>query len=189
MHTTNLLRGDKVRLTTLSEDDLPTLAAWYEDAEFARLIDAVPALPKALPDWREWLNESRKAHNGYVLAIRRLEDNVLIGYLEIDDILWTHGTAWLGIGIGDRAHWGQGYGSEALQLALKFAFHELNLYRVQATVFDYNPRSQTMFKKAGFQQEGSFRDFLNRDGQRHDMLLYGLLRHEWEATLVSEKSS
>ncbi len=188
MPTSQLLHGAHVRLTALNEDDLPTLSAWYEDVEFARLIDAVPALPKPLPDWREWLDESRKAQNGFVLAIRRQDDNLLLGHLEINDILWPHGAAWLGIGIGDRAHWGQGYGSEALQLALKFAFHELNLYRVQATVFEYNSRSQAMFKKAGFQQEGSFREFLNRDGQRYDMLLYGLLRREWEATLKSENS-
>ncbi|MBN2007175.1 MAG: GNAT family N-acetyltransferase [Anaerolineae bacterium] len=66
---------------------------------------------------------------------------------------------------------------------------ELNLYRVQATVFDYNPRSRAMFKKAGFQQEGAFRDFLSRDGQRHDMLLYGLLRREWETALRPEDSN
>jgi RimJ/RimL family protein N-acetyltransferase len=87
----------------------------------------------------------------------------------------------LGIGIGERTLWGQGYGFEASQLALEFAFHELNLHRVQVTVFSYNKRSQALFEKLGFRQEGVFREFLERDGQRHDMFLYGLLRQEWQA--------
>jgi RimJ/RimL family protein N-acetyltransferase len=38
-----------------------------------------------------------------------------------------------------------------------------------------------LLEKLGFRREGVFRDFLERDGERHDMLLYGLLRPEWRA--------
>jgi len=38
-----------------------------------------------------------------------------------------------------------------------------------------------VYEKAGFRREGVFREFLPRDGQLHDMYLYGLLRREWEA--------
>jgi RimJ/RimL family protein N-acetyltransferase len=85
------------------------------------------------------------------------------------------------IAIGDPANWGQGYGYEAAQLALAFAFDELNLHRVTTTVFSYNERSIALVEKLGFRTEGAFREFLHRDGRRHDMLLYGLLRPEWEA--------
>ena len=69
----------------------------------------------------------------------------------------------------------------ALRLLLRFAFDELNLYRVQLTVFSYNPRAIRLYEKLGFRHEGTFREFVQRDGARHDMLLYGLLRQEWEA--------
>jgi len=88
--------------------------------------------------------------------------------------------AWLAIGLGPD-HWDQGYGQEAMRLLLAFGFQELNLYRVQLTVFSYNPRAIRVYEKLGFQREGVFRQALHRDGQRHDMLLYGLLRPEWEA--------
>jgi RimJ/RimL family protein N-acetyltransferase len=48
-------------------------------------------------------------------------------------------------------------------------------------VFSYNLRSLTLFEKLGFQREGVFPEFLQRDGRRHDMILFGLLCHEWEA--------
>ena len=55
------------------------------------------------------------------------------------------------------------------------------MHRVTITVFGYNERSMALAEKAGFQREGVFRERLQRDGKRYDMLLYGLLRREWEA--------
>ena len=52
---------------------------------------------------------------------------------------------------------------------------------MQATVFSYNQPSMQLLTSVGFQREGVYREFLQRDGQRHDMYLFGLLRHEWEA--------
>jgi RimJ/RimL family protein N-acetyltransferase len=111
--------------------------------------------------------------------VRPLDENTLLGFVEIDGILWPHQVGWLSIAIGDPAHWGRGFGTEAMQLLLTFAFDELNLHRVQLTVFSYNERAIALYEKIGFQREGTFREFLRRDGLRHDMHLYGLLRREW----------
>jgi RimJ/RimL family protein N-acetyltransferase len=66
-----------------------------------------------------------------------------------------------------------------MTLALDFAFKELNLHRIQLTVYSYNTRAIRMYEKLGFQLEGNYREYLLRDGQHYDMLLYGLLSHEW----------
>ncbi|MCZ7546462.1 MAG: GNAT family N-acetyltransferase [Anaerolineae bacterium] len=79
------------------------------------------------------------------------------------------------------AQLGQGYGRAAIALALAFAFDELNLHRVQLTVFSYNTRAIALYEGLGFRREGVYREFLHRDGARHDMLLYGLLAREWRA--------
>ncbi|MBL7064270.1 MAG: GNAT family N-acetyltransferase [Anaerolineae bacterium] len=65
----------------------------------------------------------------------------LIGYVELDGIIWPHSVCGFSVAIGDRANWGKGYGYEAARLALAFAFDELNLHRVTATVFSNNERS------------------------------------------------
>ena len=174
-----LLRGERVKLTALTEDDLTTIAPWYENTHFLRLLDARPAHPQTVTKLKDWLQEADKAENGFLLGIRLLEGSRLIGFIELDDILWTHQTGWLGIGIGEPDYWDQGYGQEVIGLALAFAFDELNLHRVQLTVFDYNQRAIALYEKLGFRHEGTFREFLHRDGQRYDMHLYGLLRREW----------
>jgi RimJ/RimL family protein N-acetyltransferase len=177
----NLLRGTTVHLTALTKDDLSTIAGWYHNAEFLRLFDARPAYPRGEADLARWLEEQHKEPNAFLFGIRLLDSDDLIGYVALDGIEWSHQVGWLTIGIGDRANWGRGYGHEAARLALKFAFHELNLHRVQLTVFSYNERAIALYEKLGFQREGAFREFLHRDGQRYDMYLYGLLRQEWQA--------
>ncbi len=183
MNLQTLLRGTRVQLTALTQDDLPVIAGWYQDTEFMRLLDATPAHPKSVESLRAWLDDAQKASDGYLFGIRLLDDNTLIGFIELDGILWTHGTAWFSIAIGMREYWEQGYGTEAARLALTFAFQESNMHRVQATVFSYNRRSMAMFERLGFRREGAFREFLHRDGQRYDMLLYGILRREFERAL------
>ncbi len=183
MNLQTLLRGTRVQLTALTQDDLPIVAAWYQDTEFMRLLDATPAHPKTAESLRTWLDDAQKASDGYLFGIRLLDDDALIGFIELDGILWTHGNAWFSIAISPREYWEQGYGTEAARLALTYAFQELNMHRVQATVFSYNRRSMAMFERLGFRHEGAFREFLHRDGQRYDMLLYGILRREFERPL------
>jgi RimJ/RimL family protein N-acetyltransferase len=61
---------------------------------------------------------------------------------------------------GQHCHWGKGYGYEAMQLVLRFAFDELNLHRVQLTVFSYNERVIVLYEKLGFQHKGKYREYL-----------------------------
>ena len=177
----DLLNGTRVRLTALTKDDLPTVVQWHQDPLFLRMFDSRVAMPKTPATLATWLEEQHKANDAFVFAIRSHADE-LLGYIEIEGIAWAHGTAWLAYCIGEAAQRGKGYATEAVQLALQFVFHELNLHRIQATVFSYNQPSMRLLQKLGFQREGTYREFLHRDGQRYDMHLYGLLRREWEAS-------
>lgn len=178
----DLFRGRVVRLAAMTEGDLPTLAAWQQDAGFLRLLDAKPAHPRTQAQLAEWLQQEQKSSENFLFAIRPLHGDELLGFVTVGEILWSHRSAWLTIAIGAPSNRGRGYGSDALRLALRFAFQELNLRRVQLTVFAYNRRAIDVYERLGFQQEGIFREALERDGRTHDMYLYGMLRREWEAS-------
>lgn len=180
MTVAKLLQGEKVRLATLTLTDLPKLVKWYQYSDFLRLLDARPAAPQTEEILAKWLEERQQATDGFLFGVRLQETDELVGWVEFEGILWTHQVSWICIGIGEQQHWGKGYGLEAMQLALQFAFAELNLYRVQLTTFSYNQRAIALYEKLGFHREGIYREFLQRDGQRYDMYLYGLLRPEWE---------
>jgi len=179
MHTSNILQGEHIRLTALTLEDIPRFAPWYQDAGFMRLFAAVPANPKSEPELKEWLEERHKDPNGFIFAIRPAAGDDLLGFAELDGILWPHQVGGVAIAIGDAENQGKGYGREAMELLLRFAFMELNLHRLQLTAFSYNARAVALYESLGFRREGVFREFLQRDGRRHDMVLFGLLRHEW----------
>jgi len=178
-----LLQGELVRLVAANaEKDAERFAQWSRDSEYARQLDSEPALPpsakRAKEDIQKWMeNESP---NNFGFMIRTLADDRLIGFIGLDGIRWTHGDTFVGIGIGDPEYRGNGYGTDAMCVILRYAFTELNLHRVSLDVFEYNSRAIRSYEKAGFVVEGRQRQALNRDGRRWDVIFMGILREDWE---------
>lgn len=184
--TANPLHGERLRLAAIDLDqDLPAIAAWSRDTEFLRLLQTNTIRPWTVPELKKWiaedLGDDEPKDTAYAFVIRRLSDDRVLGTLDLMISEWSHRDAWIGIGLGDRATWSQGYGTEAMRLLLRFAFGELNLHRVTLSVFGYNPRAIRSYEKVGFVHEGAQRERLRRDGHRHDLLIMGLLRSEWQA--------
>lgn len=180
MRMAELLVGERVRLSAFRKDDEPTIARWYEDAGFMRLLDGGIARPGGEEQVHEMLDEWRKSQRDVAFAVRRLGDDALVGMAAVEEIQWNHRTAWISLGLGPE-FWDQGLGTEVVALLLRYAFDELNLHRLSLSVFAYNERAQAVYRRAGFRQEGTWREALLRDGQRYDMLLMGILEHEWRA--------
>lgn len=176
----DLLRGKNLYLTTLKEEDLPIFEAWYNNIAFLRVYDMIAAFPKSQAELQDMLKDIRQAHDRYIFAVRSKSDNNLVGVTGFENILWNNGTAVIYIGIGDASSRGKGFGTEALALTMEFGFQELNLHRIQLNVLSYNEPAVKLYEKLGFKKEGTYREFIHRDGKRYDMYLYGILRPEWD---------
>ncbi len=180
----DLYRGKLVRLTSESPEAAAVLEmTGQRDTEFHRLADDSPVLLLSSRQQNEKLQkriELEPDDGYYFFSIRTLETNRLIGVtmLRVD---WMHADAILGIAIAERDYWSKGFGADALQLMLQYAFFELNLRRVTLGVSDYNPRARTSYQKAGFKDEGVFRGDGLREGQRSDSYIMSILREEWRA--------
>ncbi|MDA8343951.1 MAG: GNAT family protein [Thermaerobacter sp.] len=177
---TDPLKGTRIFLTSFLDEDVAQMNAWREDGEYLRLLDAEPAYP-GMPSAFTQLLGAAKSGFAFPFALRSIEDRRMVGYASLDGILWSQGSAWLTLAIGRKEDRGKGYGREAMDLLLDFAFDELNLRRVSLTVFSYNAPAIRLYEGLGFVREGSFREFLARDGALHDMHLYGMLRREWRS--------
>ena len=168
-----------MRLAAPSPEDAPALARWSEDAEYQRLLDVRPVRPIS-PDMAAERDKARRSEPGLVeFRLRTLSDDRLIGFIALYAVDWSNQTARLAMGIGEPAYRGKGYGADALQLILRYAFDELNLHRVGAEVASYNARALYVLERGGFRREGGVREAVQRDGQRWDLVLLGILRREW----------
>lgn len=178
----DIFTGKLVRLSAYDVEEMTrTSSRWIQNSEYQRLISSSPfpmrswnAVSKEL---EEEVGELSPA--GYFFSIRTLAEDRLIGDLNLDVINWSGRDAFVGLGIGETEYWGKGYGTDVMNVLLRFAFSEINLRRVTLTVFEYNPRAIRSYEKAGFRHEGRLRKVLNKEGKRWDVLFMGILREEW----------
>jgi RimJ/RimL family protein N-acetyltransferase len=180
----DIFKGELVRLSAFDPEELSkAYTGWTRDSELTRLFDAGASVlhsAKAGKDFFEKMVKEDTPANHF-FSIRKLDDNRLLGDINLDVINnWNSRDAFVGLGIGDRNDWGKGYGTDAMNIILRFAFTELNLHRVTLTVFEYNPRAIRSYEKVGFCHEGRLRSILLRDGKRWDMLYMGILAEDWK---------
>jgi RimJ/RimL family protein N-acetyltransferase len=180
-----LNQGERVILTAPDpEKDAEILAGWTNDPAYLRSLSAQPAYPQAPFLIKKQIEEAEKATEASGaqswFAIRLRQDERLIGFLRFDWLLWSNGTANLQIGIGQAADRSQGYGGEALEIALRYAFHELNLFHLRAVVAGHNTGGLRFFTRARFSEEARQRQRIRRDGQCWDLIWLGLHRQTWE---------
>lgn len=168
-----------------AERDAETVSCWTHDPDFLRLTETGSGQPLAPAQVREAFESDRKKggmQSAYTFVIRGRTDNRLLGTVKLYSIGWAHGFARLQLAIGDPADRGQGYGSEALALILRFAFDELNLFRVAATTCSYNGGALRWLERSGFVTEVRQREAIMRAGKRWDHIHMAILRPEWEAS-------
>ncbi len=177
----NLFEGQLVRLTQLQRDDLPLFRQWFRDYEFVSLLNPETIVPITDEAEDEWYENAIKSKEDFFFAIRTLSDNQLIGSCGLFHISAKNRCATLGIGIGDKDYQGKGFGTDTMQVLLRFAFQERNLNRVQLEVFAFNSRAIRTYEKVGFVHEGVRRQAVFREGRYHDVLMMAILREEWLA--------
>ncbi len=102
----------------------------------------------------------------------------MIGIAGLYDISWVPRSAEFRIAIGEKEFLGKGFGTEATNLIVKYAFEKLNLNRVHLGVNAEDERANKCYKKAGFFLEGTKREQVYRNGRYYDVNFYSILRSE-----------
>ncbi|NMA61739.1 MAG: GNAT family N-acetyltransferase [Firmicutes bacterium] len=171
--------GEKIRLREYRKEDAALAQAFINDPEVKRNLNPGIPYPLTLGDEEKWVASQTATTDLYNFAIETIDDARYIGGCGINQLDWKNKVATVGIFIGDRSCWNQGYGTDAMRVFLRFMFDQMNLNKVKLSVFSFNERAIAMYKKCGFQQEGRLRQELFRDGEYHDLIIMGILREEF----------
>ena len=182
---TQLFEGRDIRFGPIDYEKDPEIESkWTHDSAFMRMYEINPARPMSAAIVKKQYEKLEKQveedKNLYHFMIRAKEDDRLIGKAVIQWVEWTNGNAWVHLGIGSADDQRKGYGSQALSMLVRFAFAELNLFRLSARVPEYNEPAIALFNKFGFVEEVRRRQALDRDGRRWDLIVFGLLNSEWQ---------
>ncbi len=176
-----MIVGERVRLRPIEREDLPRFVEWFSDPEVRHYL-GMP-LPFSLAQEERWFENMQERLEKQELVMLTIETSkgAHIGNISLFDINWKDRQAELGITIGDKDYWNQGYGTDATQTMLRVAFDNLNLHRVSLRVHADNVRGIRCYEKAGFQREGKLRESVFRGGVYHDMVLMSILKSEYNS--------
>jgi RimJ/RimL family protein N-acetyltransferase len=183
-----MIYGDGIRLRALEKEDLPHFVRWLNDPEVRDHLNLYH--PLSMEDEERWFEEQMKldpVQRPLSIEIQPSgEEWVLVGNCGLVTLDWRTRTAELGIQIGEKTYWNQGYGTRAIQLLLKYGFQTLNLHRLWLRVYASNPRAIRVYQKAGFIHEGTLREGHFQDGRYVDVEIMSVLREEWYARQEKE---
>jgi len=169
----------RIYLRALEPEDYLVTVKWRGDEEIEKMVGGPKYFVSAEKE-KEWVRKVICDNERIVLGICLIDNNKLIGTVNIQEFDWINRSCHVPVLIGDKDEWSKGYATEARMLALRFAFHERNMNRVWATILDTNLASIKMNEKCGLKQEGILRKSVYKDGTYHDQIVMSILREEFD---------
>ncbi len=174
-----LLAGRQVGLRSVTPADCTSrYLRWLQDPEVARFLET-RWTEQTMPGILAFVQQAIQSDDIHLLAIIELASGEHVGNIKIGPIQRHHRYADVSYFIGERSRWGRGYATEAIALAVGFAFERLGLHRLQAGIYASNQASGRALERVGFQLEGVLRHKLRLDDHWEDHMIYGLLREGW----------
>jgi RimJ/RimL family protein N-acetyltransferase len=175
------LSGARVRLRALETRDLDTLIEAYRDFDLQLTTDG-DAPPMSDLQVRELWGGiiSDPGPDLRYFAIEPLEGSAqMVGACSLQHIDMRNRNAELSIFMVSNQGRGQGYGTEAVNLLMDYAFEVVRVDRLHLGVYDFNEAGLRVYERVGFRYEGRHRNALYYDGRYQDEWTMSVLREDW----------
>jgi RimJ/RimL family protein N-acetyltransferase len=172
------IKGKKVTLRAIEEEDLPLLHKWANDPELWYQLGGWH-FPSSMDYMKNWFYALRSDTLNQKFAIDACGPG-LIGTVSLVEIDWKNNHAFHGMMIGDKDVRGKGYGTDAIMAIMKYSFEELHLERLDGSMIEYNEMSlNTYLKKCGWKEEGRQRNWYFRKNRYWDRIIVGVTRQDY----------
>lgn len=172
---TIFLRGKKVYLRPFTEADASFFEIWYNDPETRAKI----AAPQPTTNAQALQYAQRNSSDSIWLAVVTCEHNEIIGEIGLLRMFPTWQSSDLTIIIPQDRHQGKGYGTEAIQLMMDYAFGDLGFHRLAIGVVGFNTSALHFYEKNGFRKEGIQEDGYYYHYQYYDFVMMRILKDEF----------
>jgi ribosomal-protein-serine acetyltransferase len=176
----NLKVDHEINLQLIQHQDSSELFQLVENnrihlREWLPWVDSITSSHQYFPIISTWLKQYAD-HNGFNAGIRL--NGKLVGVISLNSIDWYNQQTALGYYLG-AGYEGKGIMTRTVQAVLTYIFLHLRLHRVEVRCGVHNNKSRAIPERLGFRQEGVIRDgeFLN--DHYHDLVVYGMLSHDW----------
>jgi ribosomal-protein-alanine N-acetyltransferase len=173
-----LIELERLRLRSMHLNDAERYLGWFSAKEVQQFLSGL-ACPKDIEEASRFIENMNgryfKSKLTICWGIALKESDELVGRIELCRFV-RQSMAEVAYSISQE-HWNKGYMTEALQGTVKFGFQKMGLHRIQATVVPENIASVKALCKAGFSQEGLFRQY-NYGNEFRDTLMMSILKDD-----------
>ncbi|MCI5713382.1 MAG: UDP-4-amino-4,6-dideoxy-N-acetyl-beta-L-altrosamine N-acetyltransferase [Lachnospiraceae bacterium] len=172
-----MLDGEKIYLLPISRKDTENVIRWRNEPYVQdKFIYREKFTKESHEKWLEAMVDTGKVTQ---FIIYTKAERKAIGSVYLRDINQKDKRAEFGIFIGEKEYWGKGFGNEATKLILNYAFRTLCLHKVMLRVFASNKRAIRSYEKAGFVQEGYFKDEVKIGNEYYDIIFMAILSNTY----------
>jgi len=173
-----MLTTDRLQLEPIGPEHLDNTRRWANDPDLnAAILRSLPVTRHAQEQWYARLVQSS---DRLVWAVKTSDTDEHIGNTGLYHLDFLHRRGEFWVLIGEKSHYGHGYGSEIVSCILQFGFLVLNLNRIYLNVGMENRRAIALYEKHGFLQEGILREHYYIRGSYMDVMTMGILRSDYD---------
>ncbi|MFD1614282.1 GNAT family N-acetyltransferase [Gelatiniphilus marinus] len=171
------LKGKNIYLRALEPEDLEFIYAIENDESVWEISNTQAPYSKFLI--KQYLEQAHKD----IYEVKQLRlvvssyNEEPLGLIDLFDFDFKNSRAGLGILIKEESNRKKGYGSEALQLLIKYSFSHLGLHQLYCNISEDNTTSIKLFKAQGFKEIGIKKDWNHINGLYKNEYLFQLINN------------
>lgn len=180
------LVGERIFLSPMAMGDCEKFVEWMNDFGVTDYIGRTAQVLTVAGEM-EFLENAKDKEATFCIVANENGKEKLIGSISINDINHIHRMGTLGIFIGDSEYRSKGYGAEAINLILEFAFRYMNLNNINLSVYEYNARAIKCYTKVGFKEYGRRRKCIFMNGKYYDRVYMDILAEEFTGDFIKNK--
>ncbi|WP_416144799.1 GNAT family N-acetyltransferase [Planococcus koreensis] len=174
------LMGNKIYIRFFEDQDAQALLDLHvRNREFFQKYSPIfQEESYTLDGIRNFISDSatqRETDKNYAFGIFAKENHKLVGEISLSRVVrGPLQKCMIGYSLDSQFN-GKGYTTEAVALAVEFAFIELKLHRVEAGVMPSNTGSIRVLEKAGFHKEGLEQKGVKINGSWEDHYIFSMI--------------
>lgn len=175
------LIGEKVYLSPIDKNDYLKYTEWINDMDVAIGMTFASMLIDEETE-KSALERLSKAPFNFAIILKGTDQ--VIGNVGFPKLDYVNRAGEVGIFIGDKSCWGNGYGKEALELLLDFGFNLLNLNNIHLKAYSFNTQALKCYEKVGFRVVGNLRECKIIGGEKYDEVYMDILAKEFKSPYI-----
>jgi len=171
---------DELYLRQVNHNDAPEYFEYMQDEEVVRYVpeECIPRNMTRVKEEIEYNIDLFRYRRSIYWIIARKDNDKLLGSCGFNYWNRDHCRGEISYDLGKK-HWGKGIMSRTIKSVLGFAFTQMELHRIEATVTPTNQASLKVLKKSGFKKEGILREQKLLHGKFEDAIIMSLLQKEY----------